>query len=85
MKVQIQKNGMWVNTADGNGIVLAVTLSDGSIGLIENKKGELIKMNFDDSSFKLPTTNETIDFKKITIEQRNKTLKSEPIISLFNR
>ncbi len=79
IKVQIQKNGMWVNTADGNGIVLAVTLSDGSIGLIENKKGELIKMNFDDSSFKLPTTNETIDFKKITADQRKKTLKSEPL------
>ncbi len=85
MKVQIQKNGMWVNTADGNGIVLAVTLSDGSIGLIENKKGELIKMNFDDSSFKLPTTNETIDFKKITADQRKKTLKSEPLITLFSR
>lgn len=85
IKVQIQKNGMWVNTADGNGIVLAVTLSDGSIGLIENKKGELIKMNFDDSSFKLPTTNETIDFKKITADQRKKTLKSEPLITLFSR
>jgi hypothetical protein len=85
IKVQIQKNGMWVNTADGNGIVLAVTLTDGSIGLIENKKGELIKMNFDDSSFKLPTTNETIDFKKTTQEQRKKTLKSEPLITLFSR
>jgi hypothetical protein len=85
MKVQIQKNGMWVNTADGNGIVLAVTLSDGSIGLIENKKGEFIKMNFDDSSSKLPTTNETIDFKKITADQRKKTLKSEPLITLFSR
>lgn len=85
IKVQIQKNGMWVNTADGNGIVLAVTLSDGSIGLIENKKGELIKMNFDDSSFKLPTTNEIIDFKKITSDQRKKTLKSEPLITLFSR
>jgi len=85
IKVQIQKNGMWLNTADGNGIVLAVTLSDGSIGLIENKKGELIKMNFDDSSFKLPTTNETIDFKKTTQEQRKKTLKSEPLITLFSR
>jgi hypothetical protein len=85
MKVQIQKNGMWVNTADGNGIVLAVTLSDGSIGLIENKKGEFIKMNFDDSSSKLPTTNETINLKKITADQRKKTLKSEPLITLFSR
>jgi hypothetical protein len=85
IKVQIQKNGMWVNTADGNGIVLSVTLADGTIALIENKKGELIKMNFDDSSFKLPTTNEIIDFKKTTQEQRKKTLKSEPLITLFSR
>ena len=70
IKVQIQKNGMWVNTADGNGIVLAVTLSDGSIGLIENKKGELIKMNFDDSSFKLPTTN--IDMSKNILATKQK-------------
>ena len=70
IKVQIQKNGMWVNTADGNSIVLAVTLSDGSIGLIENKKGELIKMNFDDSSFKLPTTN--IDMSKNILTTKQK-------------
>jgi len=61
---------MWVNTADGNGIVLAVTLSDGSIGLIENKKGELIKMNFDDSSSKLPTTN--IDMSKNILTTKQK-------------
>jgi hypothetical protein len=70
IKVQIQKNGMWVNTADGNGIVLAVTLSDGSVALIENKKGELIKMNFDDSSFKVPTTNLNIDLAKERKEKK---------------
>jgi hypothetical protein len=73
IKVQIQKNGMWVNTADGNGIVLAVTLSDGSVALIENKKGELIKMNFDDSSFKVPTTNLNIDFAKERKEKKTQT------------
>jgi hypothetical protein len=73
VKVQIQKNGMWVNTADGNGIVLAVTLSDGTIALIENKKGELIKMNFDDSSFKVPTTNLNIDFAKERKEKKTQT------------
>ena len=73
VKVQIQKNGMWVNTADGNGIVLAVTLSDGTIALIENKKGELIKMNFDDSSFKVPTTNLNIDLAKERKEKKTQT------------
>jgi hypothetical protein len=70
IKVQIQKNGMWVNTADGNGIVLSVTLADGTIALIENKKGELIKMNFDDSSFKVPTTNLNIDLAKERKEKK---------------
>jgi hypothetical protein len=64
---------MWVNTADGNGIVLAVTLSDGSVALIENKKGELIKMNFDDSSFKVPTTNLNIDLAKERKEKKTQT------------
>lgn len=73
IKVQIQKNGMWVNTADGNGIVLSVTLADGTIALIENKKGELIKMNFDDSSFKVPTTNLNIDFAKERKEKKTQT------------
>jgi hypothetical protein len=73
MKVQIQKNGMWVNTADGNGIVLAVTFADGSVGLVENKKGELIKMNFDDSSFKVPTTNLNIDLAKERKEKKTQT------------
>lgn len=70
IKVQIKKNGMWINTADGNGIVLAVTLSDGSIGLIENKKGELIKMNFDDLSYNLPNTN--IDISKNILKIKEK-------------
>ena len=73
MKIQIQKNGMWVNTADGNGIVLAVTFADGSVGLVENKKGELIKMNFDDSSFKVPTTNLNIDLAKERKEKKTQT------------
>ena len=65
MKNQIKENGMWVNSPDGNGIVLAVKFYDGSIGLLNNKKGELIKINFDDTSFKLPNSNENIDFSKI--------------------
>jgi hypothetical protein len=57
MKRQIKDNGMWVNSADGNGIVLSVKFADGSVGLVSNKKGEVIKINFDDTSFKIPGTN----------------------------
>jgi hypothetical protein len=57
MKRQIKNNGIWVNSADGNGIVLSVKFADGSVGLVSNKKGEVIKINFDDTSFKIPGTN----------------------------
>ena len=57
MKRQIKDNGVWVNSADGNGIVLSVKFADGSVGLVSNKKGEVIKINFDDTSFKIPGTN----------------------------
>ena len=57
MKRQIKDNGKWVNSADGNGIVLSVKFADGSVGLVNNKKGEVIKINFDDTSFKIPGTN----------------------------
>ena len=65
MKNQIKENGMWVNSPDGNGLILAVKFYDGSVGLLNNKKGELIKLNFDDTSSKLPNSNENIDFSKI--------------------
>ena len=56
MKNQIKENGMWINSADGNSLVLAVKFYDGSIGLVRNKKNEDIKINFDDTSFKIPGT-----------------------------
>jgi hypothetical protein len=76
MKAQIKTNGMWLNNADGSGIVLGVKLSDGSIGLVPNKKGELIKINFDDVSHKIPNTNLKIDFKQTTTEELLKSIKS---------
>lgn len=63
MKNQIKENGMWVNSPDGNGIVLAVKFYDGSIGLIKNKKNEDIKINFDETSFKIPGTNIDMNFQ----------------------
>ena len=85
MKNQIKENGMWINSPDGNGLVLAVKFYDGSVGLLNNKKGELIKLNFDDTSFKLPNSNENIDFKKTTAQETKKILRSEPIINIFSR
>ena len=63
MKNQIKENGIWVNSPDGNGIVLAVKFYDGSIGLVRNKKNEDIKINFDDTSFKIPGTNIDMNFQ----------------------
>lgn len=85
MKNQIKENGMWVNSPDGNGLVLAVKFYDGSVGLLNNKKSELIKLNFDDTSFKLPNSNENIDFKRTTAQETKKIIRSEPIINIFSR
>jgi hypothetical protein len=57
MKNQMQENGVWLNTPDGNGLVYAIKFKNGSYGLLENEKGELLKFNFDDDSYNLPGTN----------------------------
>jgi hypothetical protein len=57
MKNQMQENGVWLNTPDGNGLVYAIKFKNGSYGLVENEKGELLKFNFDDDSYNLPGTN----------------------------
>lgn len=63
MNYQMKNNGVWVNSADGSGIVFAIQFSDGTFGLVQNKKGELLKINFDDFSYKLPTTDIIMDFE----------------------
>lgn len=57
MLAQAKDKGVWVNNADGSGIVFAIPFPDGSLGLVENKKGELLELKFDDGSHVLPTTN----------------------------
>jgi len=57
MLAQAKDKGVWVNSADGSGIVFAIPFPDGSLGLVENKKGELLELKFDDGSHVLPTTN----------------------------
>ncbi len=63
MKYQMKNNGIWVNSADGSGIVYAIQFGDGSLGLVQNKNNGLLKINFDDFSLKLPTTNIIMDFE----------------------
>jgi len=61
MLEQAKDNGVWVNSADGSGIVFAIPFPNGELALVENKKGELLKINFDDGSHILPTTNIRIE------------------------
>ena len=63
MLAQAKDRGVWVNSADGSGIVFAIPFPDGSLGLVENKKGELLELKFDDGSHVLPTTNILLDLK----------------------
>jgi len=58
---QMKNNGLWVNTEDGKGIVFGIKLRDGSIGLIENANGENLRIDFNDTSYKIPTADIEID------------------------
>ena len=58
---QAKKNGVWLNTADGNGLVFAIKFFDGTFGLVQNEKGELLRFDFDDDSYKLPGTDIIMD------------------------
>ena len=58
---QAKDNGVWINNADGSGIVFAIEFADGSLGLVENEQGELLQINFDDDSYKLPGTDVVIN------------------------
>ena len=69
MLEQAKDNGVWINNADGSGIVFAIEFADGSLGLIENEKGELLQINFDDDSYKLPGTDTVIDMGQSTEEE----------------
>jgi hypothetical protein len=63
MLIQAKENGVWVNNSDGSGIVFAIPFPDGSLALVENQKGELLQLNFDDGSHVLPTTDFLINLK----------------------
>ena len=67
---QAKDNGVWINNADGSGIVFAIEFADGSLGLVENEQGELLQINFDDDSYKLPGTDIIINMGQIDEEQQ---------------
>jgi hypothetical protein len=67
MLLQMRENGVWVNSADGKGLVFAIKFNDGSLGLVQNKKGDLLQVNFDDDSYKIPGSDKDMDFE---IEQK---------------
>jgi len=62
---QAKDNGVWINNADGSGIVFAIEFANGSLGLVENEQGELLQINFDDDSYKLPGTDIIINMGQI--------------------
>ena len=66
---QAKDNGVWINNADGSGIVFAIEFGDGSLGLVENEQGELLQINFDDDSYKLPGTDIIINMGQINEEE----------------
>tara|TARA_Y100001970_G_scaffold290505_1_gene424482 strand:- start:11197 stop:13287 length:2091 start_codon:yes stop_codon:yes gene_type:complete len=68
MLEQAKDNGVWINSGDGNSLIFAIEFSDGSLGLVQNKKGELLQVNFDDDSYKLPTTDIDMDIRNLNEE-----------------
>lgn len=75
MLAQAKENGVWVNNADGSGIVFAIPFPNGELALVENKKGELLELKFDDGSHVLPTTNIRIE---LDIYETNKEETQSP-------
>ena len=64
MHGQAEEKGVWVNSADGSGIVFAIPFSDGSLGLVQNKNGDFLEIKFDDGTHNLPFSNILLDMKK---------------------
>ena len=64
MHAQAEEKGVWVNSADGSGIVFAIPFADGSLGLVQNKNGDFLEIKFDDGSHNLPFSDILLDMKK---------------------
>jgi hypothetical protein len=64
MKEQMEDNGEWRNTADGNGLIFGIVFPDGSFAPVKNADGEFLTFNFDDTSLTLPGTNIELEYSK---------------------
>ena len=64
MKEQMENNGEWRNTADGNGLIFGIVFPDDSFAPVKNAEGEFLTFNFDDTSLTLPGTNIELEFSK---------------------
>ena len=61
---QMEDNGEWRNTADGNGLIFGIVFPDGSFAPVKNADGEFLTFNFDDTSLTLPGTNIELEYSK---------------------
>jgi hypothetical protein len=64
MKEQMEDNGEWRNTADGNGLIFGIVFPDDSFAPVKNASGEFLTFNFDDTSLTLPGTNIELEYSK---------------------
>ena len=64
MKEQMEDNGEWRNTADGNGLIFGIVFPDDSFAPVKNADGEFLTFNFDDTSLTLPGTNIELEYSK---------------------
>jgi hypothetical protein len=61
MKSQMQTNGQWRNTPDGEGLVFGIVLANGSFAPVINEKGEELAFKFNDTTYTIPGTSENFD------------------------
>jgi len=61
MKSQMQTNGQWRNTPDGEGLVFGIVLANGSFAPVVNEKGEELAFKFNDTTYSIPGTSENFD------------------------
>ncbi len=61
MKSQMQTNGQWRNTPDGEGLVFGIVLANGSFAPVVNEKGEELAFKFNDTTYTIPGTSENFN------------------------
>ena len=61
MKSQMQTNGQWRNTPDGEGLVFGIVLANGSFAPVVNEKGEELAFKFNDTTYIIPNTSENFN------------------------